>query len=694
MSGNVKSRYTNQDYEHFRLLVHNAPVCIHEVDLNGKIQSMNPAGLAMMGASLDQVTGCPYLQCVEEKDRERVGYLMAMAVKGESCDFEFTFNFEGQVRIFSSCFVPIRDDLGDVIRLMGITQDLTEKRLAEQRLFEEKERAQVTLYSIGDAVISTDAAGQIDFLNPVAEQMTEWSLADAKGQLASAVFNAVDEQTGEPRPDPIAQCLLTGEMVALHEHTKLVSRSGKLYSIEDSAAPIRSRTGELTGVVLVFKDVSKARLLSRQMSYQASHDALTGLINRREFDRRLKRVLTTAEEEGTDNVLCYLDLDQFKLINDTSGHVAGDELMRQMGHLLSRSIRNRDTLARLGGDEFGLLMEHCNLEEASVIATKLIKEVASYTFSWEKHNFRVGVSVGLVSLDWQSGDIHTAMSAADSACYMAKEQGGNRVHVHHSDDADLARRQGEMQWAVAIPRALAEHRFVLYCQSIVCPQYGEGRHYEILLRMQDDDGELVQPAAFLPAAERYHLASEIDRWVVSESLHLLGQYPEHLKQLENCAINLSGASLCETDFLDFVVKAIWRNKIPPGKLCFEITETVAIANLSRAQAFIDSLKQLGCHFALDDFGSGLSSFAYLKNLPVDYLKIDGLFVCDMLEDETNYALVKSINEISHVMGKRTIAEFVETEAIMTTLYDMGVDYCQGYGISHPEPFAEFLKRSL
>ncbi len=575
-----------------------------------------------------------------------------------------------------------------------MVHDITERIRIEEELFAEKERAQVTLRSIGDAVISTDSEGHVDFLNPIAEALTGWSEHEAKGLLLEDVFHIVNEKTRKPADDPVARCLNEGKIVGLANHTVLLSRSGVEYAIEDSAAPICGKDGSVLGVVLVFKDVTTARQLSQQISYQATHDALTGLINRREFERRLRRVLDTAQGESTENALCYLDLDQFKLVNDTGGHVAGDELLRQLGQVLQLHIRKRDTLARLGGDEFGLLMEHCSIEEAQRVAENLINAVGSFSFPWEEHSFNIGVSIGLVAVNNESRSIQGLLRDSDTACYIAKEHGRNRVHLHQDDDEERVKRHGEMQWAVRLPRALSEGRFHLYFQEIVSVDGGrssQANHYELLLRMEDEQGNLILPGVFLSAAERYSLSDRIDRWVISRVLSWLQGHRSHLEELDVCSINLSGLSLSNETFLPFVIRELESSGVPPHKICFEITETVAIANLSRATAFIEVLRHLGCRFALDDFGSGLSSFAYLKSLQVDFLKIDGVFVKDILDDPIDLAMVKSINEIGHVTGKKTIAEFVENDAILQRLREIGVDYAQGYRIGRPCPLNDLLK---
>ena len=591
----------------------------------------------------------------------------------------------------------IRDEDDEILGVVCVIHDITERIRFEEEMFAEKERAQVTLSSIGDAVISTDAEGRVDFLNPVAENLTGWSEAESKGKLLGEVFRIVGEETGRPAVDPVARCLSEGRIVGLANHTVLVSRSGIEYAIEDSAAPIFAKDGSVLGVVLVFKDVTAARQLSRQVSYQATHDSLTGLINRGEFERRLRRVLDTAQVDSTENALCYLDLDQFKLVNDTGGHVAGDELLRQLGQLLQQHIRKRDTLARLGGDEFGLLMEHCSIEEALRVAEAIVDAVGAFSFPWEEHIFNVGVSVGLVAVNDQSKSIQHLLSDSDAACYIAKERGRNRVHLHQDDDEERVKRHGEMQWAVRLPRALSEGRFQLYFQDIVPVVLGDDdhkRHYEILLRMEDEQGNLIPPGAFLPAAERYNLSDKVDRWVIGRVLSWFRDHPSQLEELGICSINLSGLSLSNETFLPFVIQELESSGVPAHKICFEITETVAIANLVSAISLIKALRQLGCCFALDDFGSGLSSFAYLKSLPVDFLKIDGVFVKDILDDPMDLAMVRSINEIGHVTGKKTIAEFVENDAILEKLREIGVDYAQGYGIGMPRPLNELLESEL
>jgi diguanylate cyclase (GGDEF)-like protein len=439
-------------------------------------------------------------------------------------------------------------------------------------------------------------------------------------------------------------------------------------------------------VFAAVEDITEARALSQQLRFQAAHDALTGLVNRREFENRLERALKAAEGGRSEHAVCYLDLDQFKIINDTCGHVAGDELLTRLGRVLAQQVRSQDTLARLGGDEFGVLLENCSMHAAERVANALRRTIEDFRFAWQKQVFGIGVSIGVVPIEGPGQTVSSILSAADAACYAAKDRGRNRIHIYHEGDVELARRHGEMRWVTRIQTALEENRFELARQPIVplSTAAGENTHYELLLRMRDEDGNIVLPEAFLPAAERYDLSVKLDRWVVREAFRQLTRDPSHLQKLFLCSINLSGVSLADEDFLIFVTTEFAATGLPPSKVCFEITETAAIANLAGAMRFMEVLRRLGCRFALDDFGSGLSSFAYLKSLPVDFLKIDGVFVKDIVEDAIDRELVRAINKIGHVMGKRTIAEFVESKEILTALVEIGVDYAQGFELGKPK----------
>ncbi len=595
-----------------------------------------------------------------------------------------------------STIVPFTDEAGKPYQFVSIRTDVTEHKRLEEALFKEKERALVTLHSIADGVITTNSDGVIDYLNPMAEQLTGWISVEAAGLPLSDVFSIVDERTRESAQSWLAPCLNERRDIALTKHILLVRPDGKEFAIEIAATPIRDRAGGVVGTVLVVHDVTEMRGLARKMSYQAAHDSLTGLVNRREFERRVSKLLSSAEQRHSQHALCYMDLDQFKIVNDTCGHIAGDELLRQVATVLSNKIRDRDTLARLGGDEFGILLGDCRLEQAQRIAIEICATIKDFRFVWQDKTFEIGASIGLVQITEDSDSVTSVLSAADTACFAAKDGGRNRVHVYQADDAELQQRHGEMQWVPRIARALSDQRFRLYCQTILPlgKEGSQGRHFEVLIRMIDENGAIVPPDAFIPAAERYNLMPAIDRWVIQKSFSLFEDtYVDSASSFQDTwSLNLSGASLNDEPFLDFVFEQLDKHDIPPHVLCFEITETVAIANLSKAVRFVRELKDRGCRFALDDFGSGLSSFAYLKNLPVDYLKIDGNFVADMAVDPIDCAMVASINQVGHVMGIKTIAEYCENAAILAKIRDLGIDYAQGSEIATPEPIEEYLNQ--
>ena len=525
---------------------------------------------------------------------------------------------------------------------------------------------------------------RVEYLNPVAEELTGWRLDDASGKLIDEIFRGFHEETCEPLENPMAVSMRRNRSLKSVRPTLLIRRDGNELYIDCTAAPIRDGTGQVTGGVLVFHDVSESRELNRKLSYHTSHDMLTGLVNRREFENRLERALKSAKARETSYALCYLDLDQFKIVNDSCGHSAGDALLGQLGALLKSKIRWRDTLARLGGDEFGVLLESCTLDEALKSAEDLRETVREFKFIWDDRIFRLGCSIGVVPITAENDDVVALMSAADSACCAAKEAGRNRIHSYEENDLDLMRRRKEMQWAARLNNALEESRFELFRQTILPLQEEDtGEHYELLLRMRDEQGAIITPAVFIAAAERYGIMPQIDRWVIENAFRWLVSEADERERLTMCSINLSGQSLGDDKFLPYVVEQFTRSGLDASKICFEITETAAIASYSQANRFIQSLKELGCMFALDDFGTGLSSFGYLKHFPVDFLKIDGSFVKEMLHDPIDREMVRSINEIGHLTGKKTIGEFAENEEIITMLRGMGIDYAQGYGVSEP-----------
>jgi diguanylate cyclase (GGDEF)-like protein/PAS domain S-box-containing protein len=580
-------------------------------------------------------------------------------------------------------------------RLVGVELDITERKQYEEALHREKESVLITLQSIGDGVIRTDADNCVEYLNPVAEELTGWRQDAAHGRPVDDLFKTYHEETCEPLENPLALSIRRGRSIKSIRPTLLIRTSDyqELF-IESTASPIREPSGEIAGGVLVFHDVSESRELQRRLSFHASHDVLTGLFNRQEFEQRLENALRTTRSEGGRFALCILDLDQFKVINDGCGHSAGDALLAQLGALLKSKVRWRDSLSRLGADEFAVLMEGATLDEAMRAADALRAEVESFRFSWDERVFRLSVSVGVVPISPDSEDVAGLLAAADVACQAAKEAGRNRVHAYEVNDIVLMARRREMQWAARLNDALDADRFVLYRQRIEpLGQRREGNggeHYELLLRLQDDSGEPVSPARFIRAAEQFGITPRIDRWVIRKAFDWLVANPAELEALSVCSINLSARSLADERFLPFLVEQFERTQLPGDRFCFEITETAMVASYAQAQQFIARLRGRGCLFALDDFGSGMASFAPLRNLPVDYVKIDGSFVRAIEKDPIDRDVVKSIIELCQLLGRRTIAEFAETPAVVNMLRDLGVHYAQGYAIGEPRPVSEPL----
>jgi len=664
------------------------------VDVDRVCVSVNPAMLSMFGYPLEKFINNKldfiYLNKDEYDYQGELRFSKKSPDRHDSYEASFVRS-DGNVFIGELLASRILDENGESLGFIGILRDINERKKVEFELMEAKERALVTLESIGDAVITTDEKGLVQYLNPVAEDLTGWSTNDSFNKPLPEIFDIYNEKNNQPVENPVVRCLRENIIIGLANHTVLVNKHGKKIAIEDSAAPIRDKQGTVLGVILVFHDVSKARKMAEQLSWQASHDSLTGLINRLEFEIRLQKVLDK-EDGNSQHALLYMDLDQFKVVNDTCGHVAGDELLKQLTTLFLKHIRDLDTLARLGGDEFGILLENCPSERAHEIAEGIIKDLGYFRFSWEEKVFSVGVSIGLVSFNsCESETISTLMSEADIACYAAKDAGRNRIHIFKFDDDQLVERHGEMQWVSQIQYALENNKFELFCQPIVSTMTdnNEPHHYEVLIRMRDNHGDIISPMSFLPAAERYNLMPDIDRWVIAQVMEQVENYP--LPSNTMIAINLSGNSLSDKSFLEFVIKRLQSSTVNASQFCFEVTETAAISNLSHVTSFIKTLQTLGSQFSLDDFGSGLSSFAYLKNLNVNYLKIDGAFVKDMVNDPIDCSMVEAINKVGHVLGIKTIAEFVEDRQTYELLKSMQIDYVQGYYFSRPFAFEELKK---
>jgi len=568
---------------------------------------------------------------------------------------------------------------------------VSRNRRTEELIREQRERAQVTLEAIRDAVITAAADGTVDYANPAAASLLGRPPSQLCNRHIRSVCRFIDQLSHGELPHPVLAALGGGRGVRVGRNALLVRDDSRELCIDGSAEPIYATDAAVHGAVFVFRDVGVERTTSLQLAYQASHDSLTGLINRREFERVVTEALEKRREGSADNALLFLDLDQFKIINDTCGHAAGDELLRRIGTLLAGSLRRDDVLARLGGDEFGILLRGCSLEHALGVAEKLRHAVAQFRFTCERGAFSIGVCIGVVSLQEDLRGYSEVLGAADRACCLAKECGRNRVQAYQTSDEELARRHGMMLWVGRIRSAIDENRFRLYAQPIapIAQTLGAPVRAEVLIRMVDHDGRIIPPMAFMPAAERYDLGPAVDRWVIRHAFEQLAEAGG--QAFDTCSINLGAASICDERLFDFIVDEQTRCGLKATQICFEITETSAITQFTKACRLIERLRGVGFHFALDDFGTGTSSFAYLKGLPIDYVKIDGVFVRDILSNRVNCAMVEAINHVAHVMGFLTVAEFVENGAILERLREIGIDFVQGYGIGRPVPLETLLR---
>jgi len=679
----VNDRRLQASEKELRAILDNMQDTYYRTNIVGGLVGLSRSATLMLGYSLEELLGSKLSALYVDTDGRRK-FLETLDRNGGSVQNYQTrmYHKNGREIWVSTSAHYHYDDEGNIDGVEGVTRDITELKNAEALLFQEKERAHITLQSIGDGVITVGVKGEILYINPYAEQMMGCSCDSATGKPLHEYLYFSDAATQVPLADPIEKCLTEEEVFVFSEHIHAVRNDGTRFAVKLTVSPMRDVNGVIKGVVMVMHDVSEMWKLAQQLSYQATHDALTGLINRREFDQQVELALKDSQKTGSQHTLCYMDLDQFKIVNDTCGHIAGDRLLKQLSQVLTSDVRENDIFARLGGDEFGLLLEGCSLEHAEDIVEKIRKTVKEFRFSWEEKSFQLGVSIGIVPVTRDSISVTELLSEADAACYVAKDLGRNRIHKYQHGDSELVKHKSEMQWVNRIQEALSENRFVVYVQTIQPLICEDGLYSEILVRMLDENGDIVLPGAFIPAAERFFLMSKIDRWVIREVFSLLQHVPE--EEDTRYTINLSGQSVGDETTLKFILDSIEEYKIDPSAICFEITETAAVANLDSARVFIDRLHDLGCKFALDDFGSGLSSFAYLKNLDVDFLKIDGSFVRDIAHDPVDYAMVASINQIGHLMGIKTIAEFVEDKDILEGLKAIGIDYVQGYYIDVPK----------
>mgnify|MGYP003384105945 FL=1 len=662
------------------------PLFFH--DINGHLLELNDSALTAFGYSREEVKCVEFRDLTPDDARTRRINSEAMKAVLSRGTHRFETRCKNKGGQLFDCEVT-----SSLLKLGGreVIQSRVEDLSSFQRERDELLKLSRAAEASSSVIMITDIGGHIEYVNPKFTQLTGYSREEVMGKTPRIL------STGQAPLDTykgLWTTILGGDEWRGEFRNR--KKNGDFYWCRNSISGIKDERGQLSHYLAIQDDVSREYELKERLSYQASHDLLTGLYNRHEFERLTEILLAKLHAEKAEHAICFLDLDQFKVINDTCGHAAGDELLRQLGPLLQSVVRQRDTLARVGGDEFAVLMEYCSLANAERLTKALLKALQDYRFTWGESTFRVSASIGLAEITEDVRDLSTLLKNADAACYMAKDSGRNRVHVYCPNDWELAQRQGEMEWVSRIYRAMSENQFCLYAQAIkhLNPSSEGGRHYELLLRIKDDNGVMIAPGAFLPAAERYNLIVELDRWVVTEAIRILECHPRFMAAVDFIAINLSGQTLSDESFLKFLLESLQKSGVCGDKICFEITETAAIANLNIAKNFIQALKEIGCKFALDDFGSGLSSFAYLKNLAVDYLKIDGMFIKEIASDEITLAMVKSINDIGHVMGMQTIAEFVENDVIEEMVRALGVDYAQGYGIEKPQPLSDILAKPI
>ena len=573
---------------------------------------------------------------------------------------------------------------GHVAVALDRVEFMAARKRAEVALQQALDLANNVIHSMQDGFLMLNTQGIVVEVNPAFCQMVGFEREELLALGAPYPFGAPEET------DSLLFALSAKDTDSLSQKELILMRkSGERFSSFISPSAVRNPQGEIVNWIATVKDGSERKKAENAIRFQALNDELTGLGNRRAFDQYLSAAFAQTRQSDQQHVMCYLDIDEFKVVNDTCGHSAGDELLRQVARVFTDALRGDDHLCRLGGDEFGIILQNQTVEQAVPVAQRLQAGLANYRFVWLTQTFGVGVSIGMVALDATTESVDAMMQAADSSCYVAKDAGRGRIHVYAKDDHALNQRYGVMEWVSRIEHALMHDRLVLFAQRIVplAPDPSHGLHCEMLLRLLDDQDRLVPPGQFMPAVERYNLATRIDRWVVTQAFAWLVTNQD---VIELCSINLSGQSLGDAPFMAFVLQSLHSSGVPADKLCFEITETAAIRNMHTATHFIDTLRQRGCKLSLDDFGSGLSSFAYLRTLPVDVLKIDGQFVKDIAHDPVSLAMVKSIHDIGCLMGKQTVAEFVESDAILALLHGIGVHYAQGYAVGYPQPLDQVL----
>jgi diguanylate cyclase (GGDEF)-like protein/PAS domain S-box-containing protein len=652
-----------------------------------KVLFANREAGKLLGIEPDKLIGADVTDLIRPAYRRRASAIIQQQLEGKTGGVRYELQLiDGEERTRWAEATGMRMRYRGKTVIVTIARDVTHRKSVEATLSRGRDQAQITLESLSEGLITADVNGNIDYMNAAAVTLTGASQDKAIGQPFGEIVKLVDEGDNRDLGDPVSRTLAMRKRVSMGRRALLmpVNGSGEV-SIEATASPIFKPDGEMSGAVLIMRDVGELRGLTREMSYQASHDALTGLVNRREFERQIDVALDGTQAESEHHVLCYMDLDRFKVVNDTCGHLAGDNMLREVAALLREQVRDSDIVARLGGDEFALLLTGCPLEKACQIADDVCTAVRNYHFVWQDRIFDVGISIGLVEINQQSTSIEDVLSAADSACYVAKQQGRGRVHVYSARDEEAARQRGEIHWLRKLQSAIRDETFVLLEQPIisVAGRIPRGPAVEVFVRLDDEEDGLISPYEFMRAAERYQLSGAIDRWVVQTTLASVSNGAIRLPDERSVAINLFGQTMADDDFLDFVVDALDHSKVDPEKICFEVTEQAVLHDLDHSRRFIGVLHGMGCSFALDDFGSDVGSLASLKGLEIDFLKLDGIYTRDLVSDSVSQEVVSSVTRMAHAVGFKVIAEQVEDQVNFDGLRDLGVNFIQGNYVEEP-----------
>ncbi|MGH1460896.1 MAG: sensor domain-containing protein [Neptuniibacter sp.] len=676
---NLLLKQQKQQKQLIQKVIDSEPECVKSISEDGTLLNMNPAGLKIIEADVfKDVKNASVYDLIAEEDREAYIQFNAKVFSGATASMEYDIvGLKGTRKRVDSHAVPFYDENGNITAHLAITRDITEFKKNQREL----NKFSQAVEQCASMVMITDANGIITYVNPRFCSVTGFTEQESLGQTPKILRSG--QHPTEFYQEMWEQISAGAEWKGILQNRR---KNGELYWASVVISPVHNEEGHLDHFLCTQEDITDSHLLNQKLEYQARHCMLTGLVNRHEFEQQLELLLEQTRQDKSHHAIVFTDIDQFKLINDTCGHAAGDQLLRQISTLLESHVRQNDLVARLGGDEFAILMRYCEADKAEQVIEHIRQIVEEFTFFWENKSFKVTISLGWLALDEFSPESTTILSQADASCYIAKEQGRNRIHFHQDSETDRSR-QGEYQWINRIHEGLENNNFQLYVQEIKSLQDDQQSHYEVLIRYKDEDNQLIPPGAFLPPAERYGISPKIDRWVVCQVCHLL---TAELADDISLSVNLSGLSINDPEFLKYVQHCLDEFKVPADRLCFEITETATISNLTEAVEFINQMKQMGCQFALDDFGSGLSSFGYLRTLPVDYVKIDGIFVKNICENKIDLAMVRSINEIGQLMGKKTVAEFVETKECMDLLKEIGIDYAQGFGISKPKPVEDLI----